>query len=119
MTRGAARKDQERTGYSILIRRRMEIICIDKKTFDEFWIRFCELESRLARLCRSGKDMGLKNWMDNQDVCDVLHISKKTLQVYRDKGLLPFTRIKHKMFYKPEDVQNLLESSYHPLKRKP
>ena len=97
----------------------MEIICIDKKAFDEFGIRFCELESRLARLCRSGKDMGLKNWMDNQDVCDVLHISKKTLQVYRDKGLLPFTRIKHKMFYKPEDVQNLLESSYHPLKRKP
>lgn len=97
----------------------MEIICIDKKTFDEFRIRFCELEIRLARLCRSGKDMGLKNWMDNQDVCDVLHISKKTLQVYRDKGLLPFTRIKHKMFYKPEDVQNLLESSYHHLKRKP
>ena len=73
----------------------------------------------LARLCRSCEDMGLKNWMDNQDVCDVLHISKKTLQVYRDKGLLPFTRIKHKMFYKPEDVHNLLESNYHPLKRKP
>ena len=45
----------------------MEIICIDKKTFDEFRIRFCELESRLARLCRSGKDMGLKNWMDNRN----------------------------------------------------
>ncbi|WP_455996254.1 helix-turn-helix domain-containing protein [Phocaeicola barnesiae] len=97
----------------------MEIICIDRKTFDEFRTRFCELERRLARLCRSCEDMGLKNWMDNQDVCDVLHISKKTLQVYRDKGLLPFTRIKHKMFYKPEDVHNLLESNYHPLKRKP
>ena len=80
----------------------MEIICIDKKTFDEFRTRFCELEGRMARLCRSQEDTGLKNWMDNQDVCDVLHISKKTLQVYRDKGLLPFTRIKHKMFYKPD-----------------
>ena len=90
----------------------MEIICIDKKTFDEFRTRFCELEGRMARLCRSQEDTGLKN-------CDVLHISKKTLQVYRDKGLLPFTRIKHKMFYKPEDVQSLLKSSYHPIKRKP
>ena len=89
----------------------MEIICIDKKTFDEFRTRFCELEGRMARLCRSQEDTGLKNWMDNQDVCDVLHISKKTLQVYR--------RIKHKMFYKPEDVQSLLESSYHAIKRKP
>lgn len=92
---------------------------MDKKTFDEFRTRFREIEGRMARLCRSQEDAGLKNWMDNQDVCDVLCISKKTLQVYRDKGLLPFTRIKHKMFYKPEDVQNLLESSYHHLKRKP
>ena len=26
----------------------MEIICIDKKTFDEFRTRFCELEGRMA-----------------------------------------------------------------------
>lgn len=94
----------------------MEIICIDKKTFDEFRKRFCELEGRLTRLYHLGGDIGLKNWMDNQDVRNVLHISKRTLQVYRDKGLLPFTRIKHKMFYKPEDVQKLLKSSYHPVK---
>ena len=73
----------------------MEIICIEKKTFDEFRTRFCELEGRMARLCRSQEDTGLKNWMDNQDVCDVLHISKK------------------------KDVQSLLESSYHAIKRKP
>ena len=54
--------------------------------------------------------------MDNQEVCGILRISKRTLQVYREKGLLPFTRIKNKFFYKPEDVQSLLESSYHPQK---
>ena len=36
---------------------------------------------------------GLKNWLDNQEVCDVLRINKKTLQVYRNKGILPFSRI--------------------------
>mgnify|MGYP005803136069 CR=1 FL=1 len=49
----------------------------------------------------------------------MLHISRRTVQVYRYKERLPYARIKDKMFYKPEDVQNLLEASYHPLKRKP
>lgn len=93
----------------------MEIICIDKHTFEELRVRFCEFEERVTRICRPVEDIGLKNWLDNQEVCEVLRISKKTLQVYRAKGILPFSRIKHKFFYKPEDVQKLLESNYHPL----
>lgn len=65
---------------------------------------------------QSGQRCRTEKWMDNQEVCEILRISKRTLQVYREKGLLPFTRIKNKFFYKPEDVQNMLESSYHPQK---
>lgn len=97
----------------------MEIICIDKRIFDELIVRLSEIEKKVTRLCSPARDAGLKKWMDNRDVCEVLRISKRTLQVYREKGLLPFTRIKNKFFYKPEDVQSLLESSYHPQKRKP
>ena len=46
---------------------------------------------------------------------EIVCINKKTLQAYRAKGILPFSRIKNKLFYKPEDVQGLLELSYHPL----
>lgn len=60
------------------------------------------------------EDVSLKKWLDNQDVCDVLGISKRTLQTYREKGLLPFSRIRHKIFYKPEDVGKLLQSSHYP-----
>ena len=81
----------------------MELVCIDKQTFEELRVRFCEFEDRVTRLCRPVEDLGLKNWLDNQEVCDVLRINKKTLQAYRAKGLLPFSRIKNKLFYKPED----------------
>lgn len=64
----------------------MEIICIDKQTFEELRVRFCEFEERLTRVCRPAEDLGLKNWLDNQEVCEVLRISKKTLQVYRAKA---------------------------------
>lgn len=97
----------------------MEIICMEKQTFDEFVVRLSLIEKKVIGICSQTKDAGLKKWMDNQEVCGILRISKRTLQVYREKGLLPFTRIKNKFFYKPEDVQSLLESSYHPQKRKP
>lgn len=67
----------------------MELVCIDKQTFEELRVRFCEFEDRVTRLCRPVEDLGLKNWLDNQEVCDVLRINKKTLQAYRAKGLLP------------------------------
>ena len=45
---------------------------------------------------------------------EIVCIDKQTF----DKGILPFSRIKHKIFFKPDDVKKLLESNYHPLKRK-
>ena len=58
----------------------MELICIDRQTFEELRVRFCEFEERVTRICRPVEDLGLKNWLDNQEVCDVLRINKKTLQ---------------------------------------
>ncbi|WP_278622493.1 helix-turn-helix domain-containing protein, partial [Prevotella denticola] len=40
----------------------------------------------------------------------LLNISKRTLQHYRDTGVLPFTQIGHKCYYKREDVERLLLS---------
>lgn len=43
----------------------MEIVCIDKKAFDEMCNHFSEFEDRVNRLCATRKDLALKNWMDN------------------------------------------------------
>ena len=93
----------------------MEIISMDIRTFDALMTRVKTIEEKADILCKRQEDLGLKKWLDNQEVCDVLRINKKTLQAYRAKGLLPFSRIKNKLFYKPEDIRRLLELSYHPL----
>lgn len=79
----------------------MEIICIDKRIFDELIVRLSEIEKKVTRLCSPARDAGLKKWMDNRDVCEVLRISKRTLQVYREKGLLP---------YNPNQEQDFLQA---------
>ena len=67
----------------------MEIICMEKQTFDELVVRLSLIEKKVIGICSQTKDAGLKKWMDNQEVCGILRISKRTLQVYREKGLLP------------------------------
>ena len=48
--------------------------------------------------------------MDSQDVCLLLNVSKRTLQTYRDRKLLPYTSIGGKFFYRESDVAENLES---------
>jgi hypothetical protein len=51
-----------------------------------------------------------EKWLDNQEVCLMMNITKRTLQIYKDKGLLPYSRLNRKNYYKRSDVQALLEA---------
>ena len=79
----------------------MEIVNIEARTFEAMLSAFRTFADRLDTLCRLYGDMEEKKWLDNQEVCDVLRINKKTLQAYRAKGLLPFSRIKPR---RPGDI---------------
>ena len=68
----------------------MEIICMEKQTFDELVIRLSMIEKKVIGICSQTKDAGLKKWMDNQEVCGTLRISKRTLQVYREERTVAF-----------------------------
>jgi len=92
----------------------MEIINIEARVFEAMSTCFEQFVKRVENLC-SRKDKSLQKWLDNQDVCQLLNISKRTLQTYRDNGTLLYSQINHKMYYKPEDVERVLNQ----LKNKP
>ena len=48
------------------------------------------------------------DWLDNQDVCQMLNISPRTLQTFRDNGTLAYSQINRKVYYKPEDIKGIL-----------
>ncbi len=51
-------------------------------------------------------------YLSGEDICKLLHISKRTLQQYRDDGILPFIQIGGKIIYKESDVLEILEQNY-------
>jgi hypothetical protein len=91
----------------------MEIISMDLKVFNALVKHIENMEEKVEALYSRQQDLGLKRWLNDQDICEILNITKRTLQTYRENGLLPYSRIKYKVFYRPADVEKLLQSSHH------
>lgn len=49
-----------------------------------------------------------EKYLTNQEVCQLLRISSRTLQNWRDTGKIPFIRLKGKVLYKESNVFTFL-----------
>ena len=47
----------------------MEIVSIEKKTFEEMAARFDRFVRRMDDICKRHGEKTMNEWMDNQDVC--------------------------------------------------
>lgn len=86
----------------------MKIIAIEEKTFEQIIQHIKFFSERVKELC--GNKVNIE-WLDNQEVCQLLNISKRTLQSYRDNRILPYSQIGYKCFYKKKDIEKLIEKS--------
>ena len=85
----------------------MEIVTIEKKTFELWKQRFENFVGRVDALCvplRRKRD----KWLDNCETCRLLNVSARTMQTYRDTGKLPYSQINGKIYYKASDVETFL-----------
>lgn len=83
----------------------MEVVVIDKATFERMLSGFEDFAKKVERLCREHEDLGEREWLDSDDVCKLLGISPRTLQTMRENGTLAYSKISHKVYYRPEDVK--------------
>ncbi|MEN8251368.1 MAG: helix-turn-helix domain-containing protein [Bacteroidota bacterium] len=52
-------------------------------------------------------------WLTNKRVCEMLSLTPKTMQNYRDEGKIPFAKVGSRIFYRKRDIDTLLESNFH------
>ena len=57
-------------------------------------------------------EMWMGKIMDNQDLCQLLQASKRSLQRYRSSGILRYQMLWHKIYYKESDVQEFLKHHF-------
>ena len=86
----------------------MEVISIERSNYEELLTSFNSFVSQMKAMADRGTDKRLGEWLDNQDVCQILNISPRTLQTLRQNGTLAYSQIEHKIYYKPEDVERII-----------
>ncbi|MCH5684616.1 helix-turn-helix domain-containing protein [Sphingobacterium multivorum] len=75
------------------------------------------LRNRIESILRNYRPvMNGEIYLSGEDMCRLLHISKRTLQQYRDDGILPYIQIGGKIIYKETDILKVLEQNYFSLK---
>ena len=80
-----------------------------------------EMIKRLKEISETHRPLfGGEIYLTRREVCERLFISPRTLQDYRDKGIIPYTQIAGKILYRLSDINNLLQENYRSisLKRK-
>ena len=55
-----------------------------------------------------------ERYLTDREVAEVLKVSRRTLQEYRNDGVLPYILLGGKVLYRECDLEKVLESCYHP-----
>ena len=72
-----------------------------------------QLRNRIEEILKNYRPiMNGEIYLSGEDVCQLLHISKRTLQQYRDDKILPYIQIGGKIIYKESDILTILEQNY-------
>ena len=74
---------------------------------------------KLERYCATARPMlNGEVYLSGEEVCSQLRLSTRTLQEYRNAGILPFYKIGRKILYKQSDIQTMLERHYNAIPKK-
>ena len=72
-----------------------------------------EMTKRLKEIAETHRPLfGGEIYLTGRELFKRLFISPRTLQDYRDKGIIPYTQIAGKILYQLSDINQLLQENY-------
>ena len=71
------------------------------------------VSKRIKEVAQTHKPLfGGEHSLTGKEVCERLYISPRTLQDYRDKGIIPYTQFAGKILYKESEIERILKNNY-------
>ena len=87
----------------------MEYVAIEKSEYEQLLgsIKKAATEIRaIAEECTINSE-----WVENGELTEMLGLSKRQLQGYRERGVLGFSTIGRKIYYRRDDVARLIKNN--------
>ncbi len=85
----------------------MEVVTLQSEAFQEIMKRMDEMSTALTQKQKNPHDV----FLDNQEFIQLMNISKRTAQAWRDDGIISFSQVGSKIYYRMSDIQKLLDSN--------
>ena len=82
---------------------------ITEQDFDQLMSKIDLIEKKIDTLLNNG--VGSKQLYTINEACELLQVSKRTLQKYRDEGMLSFTQIADKIYFQKVDIDAFLNKN--------
>jgi ribonuclease D len=83
---------------------------ISEQQYNKLLERLDVLQKELSTKQKNPKEV----IYDSADLLKILNISKSTLQRMRDEGLIGFSQIQGKFYYRQSDINEMLDRHYKP-----
>ena len=81
----------------------------ENSEFQQIMDKLEMIVTMLEKLSNTKNGFKSEELMDNADMCALLGITKRTLQRYRQKGVVPYYMMSGKPYYKLSEVQESLK----------
>lgn len=88
----------------------MNAVILTQEQYDQIIARIDEIKKSLESKSQSSED----TFIDNADFIQAMKISKRTAQTWRDEGIISFSQVGSKIYYRMGDVQKMLETNHRP-----
>jgi len=88
----------------------MNAILLSQSQYDDLNKKLGELRALLLTSKHSPEDI----FLDNQEFIQLMNLSKRTAQNWRDNGTIAYSQIGSKIYYRMSDVKALLDKFYRP-----
>ena len=81
-----------------------------------------EIEHIMDRLDRIEEAVRIRQkipehtFFDNQEFLQIMNVSKRTAQSWRDTGVIAYSQVGSKIYYRMDDILKMLNKHYKPLK---
>ena len=86
----------------------MEAVILSKDQYNDLVNRIDEIKSAIDLKQKQPSEQ----FLDNQQFIDTMKVSKRLAQSWRDEGVISFSKIGNKIYYKLSDVEALMQKNY-------
>lgn len=91
----------------------MELINGNSEIIKDFFQLMDKMLDGISRLAKESKpNLNGEKFLSNREVSKYLKVSIRTLQEWRDTGVIPYIQIKGKIIYRQSDIERLLQTYY-------